>query len=114
MNYVEKVAYYALKAFEGQEEGSARKADSNRVKMRKAVMKLYENGEISNLKPLMYHEHDAVKCEIAIELLPFYTEEAEKVLEELSCKRGNLTYSTAKLTLQEWRKGNIKFTQYQK
>lgn len=55
----------------------------------------------------MYNEHDAVRFETATKLLPFYTEEAEAVLESLTRKRGELIYADAKTTLQEWRKGNI-------
>ncbi len=113
MDNVEKYAYYSLKAYEGLNQGSAQISDRNRDKMRRIAGILYKNGEISSLRPLLYHEHIAVKCDVAIQLLPFYTEEAEAVLEELSKKRGDLTYSTARVTLKEWRKGNIKFPEYE-
>ena len=109
MKDLEKIVELALKVFDAQELGDARAADRYSRKMRQAILNLYKNGEIGQLRPLMYHEHDAVKCEVAIKLLPFFREEAENVLGELAEKRGNLIYATAKTTLEEWRKGNIKF-----
>ena len=114
MSRVEEVAKLAIKSFEAQEKGNTRASDRYNLSMKKVIVDMYENGEIGSLKPLMYYNHDAVRCEVAIKLLPFFTEEAESILEELAQKRGNLIYATAKTTLEEWRKGNIKFSYYKK
>lgn len=41
-------------------------------------------------------------------LIPVLPEKAENVLEALAFKRGNASFD-AKMLLQEWRKGNLKF-----
>ena len=114
MDKVEKFKEMAIKSFEAEELGDYRTSNRCGAKMQKIAIELYKNGEIEKLKPLMYNEHDAVRFEAASELLPFYTEEAEAVLEALSLKRGALLYANAKTTLREWRKGNMKYEYYQK
>lgn len=114
MNYVEEFVRTALKRFEAEKVGNSRVVNRCYDKIRKIASNLYKEDRIGELKPLMYHEHDAVRIEASINLLPFYTEEAEKVLEELSIKRGHLMYATADDTLKYWRAGKIKFSYYQK
>ena len=114
MDKVEKFKQMAIKSFEAQEKGSSRTVNGCYESLKKIAIELYKNGEMEKLKPLMYSEHDAVRFEAASELLPFYTEEAEAVLEALSLKRGALLYANAKTTLREWRKCNIKYEYYQK
>lgn len=114
MDKVEKFEQMAIKSFEADELGDYRTSNRCGAKMQKIAIELYKNGEIEKLKPLMYSEYDAVRFEAASELLPFYTEEAEAVLEELSPKKGASLYWAAEMTLREWRKGNIKYEYYQK
>ena len=73
MDKVEKFKEMAIKSFEAEELGEARKSDRCRIAIRKIAIELYKNDEIEKLKPLMYSEHDAVRFEAASKLLPFYT-----------------------------------------
>ncbi len=114
MDKVEKFKQMAIKSFEAQEKGSSRTVNGCYESLKKIAIELYKNGEIEKLKPLMYSEHDAVRFEAAVRLLPIYTEEAEAVLEELSPNKGALIYFSAEMTLREWRKGNMKYEYYQK
>lgn len=114
MDKVEKFKQMAIKAFEAEKLGDYRKANRSGATMKKIAIELYKSGEIEKLKPLLYNEHDAVRFETASDLLPFYTEEAEAVLEELAPKKGASLYLAAEMTLREWRKGNIKYEYYQK
>ena len=114
MDDVKKFEEMAIKSFNVGKMGDYRTSNRCGATIRKIAIKLYKNGEMEKLKPLMYSEHDAVKFEAATKLLPFYTEEAEAVLESLAPKKGSSLYHMAEVTLQEWRKGNIKFEYYQK
>lgn len=114
MDDIKKFEEMAIKSYESLEMGDYRTSNRCGATIRKISAKLYKNGEMEKLKPLMYNEHDAVKFEAATELLPFYTEEAEAVLESLAPKKGASLYHAAEMTLKEWRKGNIKFEYYQK
>ena len=114
MDKVEKFKQMAIKSFEAEKLGEHKVVNRCYKALNKIAADLYKNGEIGNLKPLMYSEHDAVRCNVAIALLPIYTEEAEAVLEELSPKKGASLYMVAEMTLREWRKGNIKYEYYQK
>ena len=98
----------AIQQFEVQDTGNYKKSDRLLEKINKISKKLHGIGEIDTLKILLNHSHVNVRFLAACSLLPFFTKESEKVLEEIACL-GKHPAFTAKMTLQEWRKGNIKF-----
>ncbi len=82
-------------------------------KQYKAIVKTYkqlkdQKGGIEALHQLMYHSNLSVQSWAASVLLDIYTEEAEKVLQSIADGHGLVGFS-AKMTLQEWKKGNLKF-----
>ena len=94
--------------YNADEVGNYRLSNKNFAKLKKITKELYKKDAIYSLKILLNNEHINVRFNAATELLPFYTGEAEKVLEEIATL-GRHPAFTAKITLQEWRKGNIKF-----
>ncbi len=64
---------------------------------------------ISDCKKLLYHENNSVKLHAAVALLPHSSKEAISTLKQLSSAQGLLGF-TAKITLSEFKKGNIRST----
>jgi HEAT repeat protein len=60
------------------------------------------------LVPLLQDPDDAVRTWAASHALEFTPEKAERILTEVASGRGLLAFS-AKMTLQEWRKGSLSF-----
>ena len=114
MKYLEKFIQSAIGEAEAEVEGNPKKADKFGKKMREIAISLYKADRIEELEILLTHENPSVRGNAAIKLLPFATEKAEDVLQELAEKSGLSIYFVARNTLEEWRKGNIKFSYYQK
>ena len=73
---------------------------------------LKKENRLHELLDLLDHEHPEVRFRAAEQLLEFSPIRAEKTLEELSTLRGSQFGGVAfvsQITLQEWRKGNLKF-----
>lgn len=73
---------------------------------------LKKENRLHELLDLLDHEHPQVRFRAAEKLLYIAPSRAEKTLEELSrLKRGQLgaVAFVSQITLQEWRKGNLKF-----
>ena len=71
------------------------------------VLRKSEEGR-NKLKEIMSHNNPNVRTWAAKDCLPYYPNEAEKILENVS-KLDDIFGLNAKITLQEWRKGNLKF-----
>lgn len=90
------------------EEGDVKKANRLFDKIKSLVTKIKKlENYPEKMKELLHHENDHVKLKAAFELLPVYTEEAENVLYELSQKKGRMTTTSARITLERWRKGEL-------
>lgn len=111
MNFLDKFVEFSLKRYNSKTSVTANKYFQ---KLKDISIEMVNSGSILELKKLFNHESAAVRCNAAFALLPFATLEAENILEELSAQRGNFVYLEAKMTLKEWRKGNIKFEYYEK
>ena len=114
MDLIEKFAQAAIQEADAAQKGNSKDADKYGRKMRELAIKLYETDRISELEVLLNHDNLSVRGNAAIKLLPFSTEKAENVLEELAKNRGETICFVAEVTLKEWRKGNIKFSYYKK
>ena len=104
--FVEASIKYGL----AQEEGNSNMMNKQSriiIRLRKELKKNSESG-LKQLKPLLAHENDYVKLTVASSLIPLIPKEAENTLKELAMKRGLLGFE-AQMTLQEWKKGNLKF-----
>ena len=76
--------------------------------MYKIVGELSKLGKLNELKNVLYSDKEAVRYFAASMSLSFFPDEAEEVLTEITKSKGFYSFN-AKITLQEWRKGNIKF-----
>lgn len=114
MDLIEKFTQAAIEEANATQKGNSREADKYGRKMRELAIKLYKTGRIGELEVLLNHDNLSVRGNAAIKLLPFYTEKAEAVLEELSKNLGESICFVAEITLKEWRKGNINFSYYKK
>ena len=63
---------------------------------------------LAKLLPYLEYPNEYVRLHTASIVIPIAPEKAKDVLVELSKKRGNVGF-TAKMTLSEWEKGNLKF-----
>ena len=104
--------YIALLIKRGHEltspDGTSKKANQyfNKIlNLSKKIKKIERYAE--KMKELLYYENDYVKLDAAFELLPIHTEEAENVLFELSQKKGRITTTSARITLERWQKGEL-------
>jgi len=73
---------------------------------------LKKEDRLQELLDLLNHEHPQVRFRAAEKTLQISPSRAEKTLEELSTLRGMQLGGVAfvaQVTLQEWRKGNLKF-----
>jgi len=111
MNLLDKFVEFSLKRFNAKTSATANRYFQ---KIKDISIEMVNSDSIFELKNLFNHENAAVRCNAAFALLPFDTFEAEKVLEELAMQRGSFIYLEARMTLQEWRKGNLKFDYYKK
>ncbi|MGD6842173.1 hypothetical protein ACQCVH_06580 [Bacillus infantis] len=72
------------------------------------AIELRNEGNLHELDGLLDSENEGVQFEAATKLLTLNFEKAEKTLEKLTDKKGILPFS-AKMTLRQWRAGNLKF-----
>ncbi|CAH2715096.1 hypothetical protein BACCIP111895_02280 [Neobacillus rhizosphaerae] len=72
------------------------------------AIELRNEGKLHELGGLLDNENEGVQFEAATKLLTLNFEKAEKTLEKLTEKKGVLPFS-AKMTLRQWRAGNLKF-----
>lgn len=97
----------AIKHGEGTEQGNHKLANKQYKIIEKSIneLKSIENG-IDEFEGLLEHEVDYVRLWCARYLLASRNMKAKRALSELISKPGFLGL-TAKLTLDEWDKGNI-------
>lgn len=69
---------------------------------------LYNHNELHLLKSFLSDEDDGVRLWASFALLPTYTKESEKVMKTLIKTSSYLSFEV-KVTLEEWRKGRLKF-----
>lgn len=107
---IEKYVIASINYGAAQEEGDAKKVNKNASIIRKVRAQIKENYSlyVESLEQLLDHENDYVRLKSAFDLLPVFTDKAEKTLLELSNKKGLLGFE-AEMTLQEWKKGNLLF-----
>lgn len=72
------------------------------------AIELRNEGKLHELDGLLDSDNEGVQFEAATKLLTLNFEKAEKTLEKLTEKKGILPFS-AKMTLRQWRAGNLKF-----
>ncbi len=112
MNANEWIANYinaSINYGKAQEEGNSKEVNKNAniiQKIRQEIKKDF-NAYTKQIESLLMHENDYVRLKAAFDLLTIQSDKAEKVLVELSKKRGLIGFE-AEMTLQEWKNGNLK------
>lgn len=89
------------------EKGDYKTANKNYSNIVKSVSYLKEQAQIDSLLSLLNHTSVGVRMWAATYLLPKYESEGLKVLEEIGSIKG-IHSLTAKTTISEWKKGNLK------
>ncbi len=99
----------AINSGKAKEEGDYKSVNSYYDIIQRIRIEMKKDPQyVVKLEPLLQHDNEYVRLEAAFDLLPILTERAENVLSELSKKRG-LNGFEAEMTLQEWKKGNLRF-----
>jgi hypothetical protein len=99
---------YAEQHGEAIAEGNYKIANKSHDKLLKTLMAIrqYKTEGCNALLKLTDHEKDAVRGWAAIHSLKYDTEKSEKVLEEITKKKGIISFS-AEMALKEWKKGTL-------
>ena len=96
----------AIKHAEAIEQGNHKVANKNSDIIIKAINFLKSEGKLDLLTEFLTHLSDGVKGWAATYLLPVNTEMAVNVLEQIAKEDGSRAFA-ARITLSEWRKGNL-------
>ena len=91
------------------EEGDSKVANNAYEVIHKSYIAFKESNSLKELGVLLDHESPFVQLWTARYLLETCTEKSEKVLVELSMLKETSVSFDAKMTLLEWKEGNLKF-----
>ena len=100
----------AIQHGKATEEGDYKSANKAFKVLKKVYDELKANQDfgVQKLSNLLNHEEEYVRLWASSHTLQVDTEKAKKTLIELTKKTGFLAFN-AKMTLEEWEKGNLKF-----
>lgn len=91
------------------EEGNSKKANKAYEVIHKSYLALKDDNSLVGLEELLEHESPFVRLWTARYMLQVHTTKAEKVLQELSGLKGISVAFDARMTLSEWKEGNLIF-----
>jgi hypothetical protein len=97
----------AAKHAEATEQGNYKIANKNYATIVKSVAFLKEKNEIQKLSEFLTHNSIGVRMWAATYLLPVIENEGLRVLKQIA-EGDNIHSFTAKITINEWEKGNLK------
>jgi transcriptional regulator with XRE-family HTH domain len=97
----------AMKHAKATEVGDYKTANKCYILISKVIVFLKEANEIKSLSNLLTHSSVGVRIWAATYLLPILEDEGILVLEQIAGKTGIHALS-ARTTLSEWKKGNLK------
>lgn len=98
----------ATKHAEATEQGDYKTANKSYAVIVKAITFLKEQNEIQRLHEFLNYSSVGVRMWAATYLLPVLESEGLRVLKQIAGKTGIHSF-TAKTTISEWEKGNLKF-----
>ena len=90
------------------ERGDHKSANPEHDVVAAVYRELRRRGEREALLPLLAHAESAVRAWAGAHALEFAPEEGERVLEEVAAEPGLVGFD-AKMTLQTWHEGNLRF-----
>jgi hypothetical protein len=91
------------------ENGDYKIANKNADVVAKIYAELRSRGERELLLSLLVHESQGVRCWAGAHALDFAPQQGEPVLAVLAEDQRSLMAMSARVTLEEWRKGELKF-----
>lgn len=97
----------AIKYSRASESGNSKIVNENYNKMMTIVKKLLETDSVEYLNTLLNSDSIGCRVWVAYYLLPISEKCSKSVLKEISKMSGMLAFD-AKMTLQEWKNGNLK------
>lgn len=97
----------AIKHAEATEKGDYKLGNKNYAVIAKIISFLKEQNKLEVLSELLNHDSVGVRMWAATFLLPFHEKEGLQVLNKIASESGILSF-TAKTTVSEWEKGNLK------
>jgi hypothetical protein len=97
----------AIKHAEATEQGDYKTGNKNYKDIAKVIEYLKLNNQLLSLKQFLNNSSVGVRMWSATYLLPLIENESLKVLNEISNMQG-IHSLTAKTTISEWQKGNLK------
>jgi hypothetical protein len=97
----------AIKHAEATKQGDYKTCNKSYKIISKAIMFLKEHNEITSLSKFLNYSSVGVRVWAAIFLLPVEEIKATNTLEQIESEKGFFSFE-AKMTLSEWRKGNLK------
>lgn len=93
---------------ESTENGNFKVGNKNYEKVMNAASFLKNQNSIESLFQFLNHQHKGPRLWSACYILHLYEKKAVKVLKEI-IKQSGIIGSTAEITLDEWKKGNLTF-----
>lgn len=91
-----------------RKSGTAKQMNKQFDLMYKIAGELSKIGKLIELRNILSSDKESVRYFAASMILASFPDEAEAVLTEIAKSKGFYSFN-AKVTLQEWHKGNIKF-----
>lgn len=92
---------------EAIKKGNSKVANKCFDKINKIILQLKSRNSLVELMPLLEYSNNYVRLDTACILISIYSEECKKTLQQL-IDVGGMVGFTAKMTIQEWEKGNIR------
>lgn len=109
---IKKFVNACLKEYEYQSIGDSKNGNKQGKIIISICIQLKNENRLHELLSLLHYEHPQVRFRAAERTLLSFPDRAERVLEELSklhgVQFGQIGF-VSQITLQEWKKGNLKF-----
>lgn len=93
--------------------GTAKQMNAQFDLMTRIIGELAQLNKLDVLKSILTNDSEAVRFFVSSMILGAFPAEAETVLIDIANSKGFYAFN-AKITLKEWRKGNLKFDYYKK
>lgn len=105
---VEKFREVAEKRWKYLDEGNSKEGNKCFDELLEIAKELRSENKLLELEQLLNDPSEGVKFEASSKLLTVNSKKAEKAMTEITKKKGSLPF-TAKMTLKQWKAGNLKF-----
>ncbi|OQB24674.1 MAG: hypothetical protein BWY11_00896 [Firmicutes bacterium ADurb.Bin182] len=108
-NEIDKFVNACIEKGRFEELGDSKSGNKCYKIIRSVYEQLRDSGRLNELTTLLEHENPYVRLWASSYALQIVPKQAEETLEKLSAIKSVMAGFSAKITLQEWKKGNLKF-----